>query len=215
MNLQEIRIKLERKKGQKEQILTSTTKVKDIIKGLEKDIIISEKARTIMQIVAQETQQELEYRLSEMVSLCLKSVFPNPYELVVKFVTRREKAECDLLFKRHDLLRKPKEASGIGSVDVGAFGLRIASWSLSKPRTRPLLLLDEPFKHLKGIDANIKVIQMVKALSKKLGLQIVMISDERVPMEEIEKGADKIFKVTMKNDISSIAVYKTKESSME
>ena len=90
MNLQEIRNKLERKKGQKEQILSSITKADTTIKGLEKDIIVSEKARTIMQIVAQETQQELEYRLSELVSLCLKSVFPNPYEFVVKFVTRRD-----------------------------------------------------------------------------------------------------------------------------
>jgi len=208
MNLQEIRNKLERKKGQKEQILSSITKADATIKGLEKDIIVSEKARTIMQIVAQETQQELEYRLSELVSLCLKSVFPNPYEFVVKFVTRREKAECDLLFKRNEFLAKPKDASGIGAVDVGAFGTRIASWSLSKPRTRPLLLLDEPFKHLKGIEANIKVIQMVKALSKQLGLQVIMVSDERVPIEEIEKGADKIFKVVMKNDVSHIGVYK-------
>jgi len=49
---------------------------------------------------------------------------------------------------------------------------------------------------------------MVKALSKQLGLQVIMVSDERVPIEEIEKGADKIFKVVMKNDVSQIGVYK-------
>jgi DNA repair exonuclease SbcCD ATPase subunit len=208
MNLQEMRTKIERKKGQKEQILITIRSLGEEITQLQKSVIASEEAQTIIQIEARKTQAELEYRLSELVSLCLKSVFPNPYEFVVNFIIKRGSTECELLFKRNDNLLKPLEASGIGAVDVAAFGLRIAAWSLSKPRTSNVLILDEPFKHLKGIEANKRVIQMVKALSKQLDLQIIMVSDERVPLAEIEKGADKIFKVTMTDDVSSIGVYR-------
>ena len=206
MNLYEFRQKLERRKGKRDQISDDLKSSRQTIKGLQKEIIVSEKVQIIIQIVAKETQEELEYRLSELVSLCLKSVFPNPYEFVVEFNIRRGKTECDLLFKRNKQLLKPVDASGIGIVDVAAFGLRVAAWSLSKPRTRSVLILDEPFKHLKGIESNKKVIQMVKALSEQLGLQIIMISDERVPIEEIEKGADRIFEVSIKKGVSQVGV---------
>lgn len=206
MDLYEVRRFLERKKGQKLQITNYLLTAKDDIVELKRQIIISEKAQAIHQIVARKTQGELEYRLSELVSLCLKSVFRNPYEFVVDFVVRRGKTECDLLFRRDGYLYKPVDASGIGAVDVGAFGTRVASWSLSKPRPRAVFILDEPFKHLKGIESNIKIIQVVKKLSESLGLQIIMVSDERVPIAEIKKGADRIFKVSIEDGVSSIEV---------
>jgi len=207
MSIYEFRQKLERRKGQRNQIHNNLKSIRKKIKELKEEIIISEKAQVIIQIVAKETQEELEYRLSELVSLCLKSVFPNPYEFIVDFKIRRGKTECDLLFKRNRQLMKPVDASGIGTVDVAAFGLRIAAWSLSKPRTRNVLILDEPFKHLKGIESNKKVIQMVKTLSEQLELQIIMISDERIPIEEIEKGADRIFEISInKKGVSKVEV---------
>jgi len=65
-------------------------------------------------------------------------------------------------------------------------------------------VLDEPAQNIKGDEANIKFIQMVKAVSERLGLQIIMVSDERVPLEDIEKGADKVFKVSIKNGKSVV-----------
>lgn len=204
MNLNYYKQKLERKKGQLDQLRSDLKKTKGIIINLKEDIKISEEAQTIMQVVAKETQEELEYRLAELVSLCLESVFKEPYKFVVNFETRRGKTECDLMFERNGKQMKPIDASGVGAVDVAAFGLRIAAWSLSIPKTRNILILDEPFKHLKGIEPNQKIIQTVKQLSEELGLQIIMVSDERVPIEEIEKGADRVFEVSIKDGISKV-----------
>lgn len=204
MNLNYYKQKLERKKGQRDQLKKDLADTETNIKRLKKDLIISEKAQTIMQVVAQETQQELEYRISELVSLCLESVFKNPYKFVVNFEMRRGKTECDLLFERNGKQMKPVDASGVGAVDVAAFGCRVAAMSLSIPQTRPVLILDEPFKHLKGKIPNQKVIQVVKQLSEELGIQVIMVSDERVTIEEIEKGADRIFEVSIKNGISKV-----------
>jgi KaiC/GvpD/RAD55 family RecA-like ATPase len=65
-------------------------------------------------------------------------------------------------------------------------------------------VLDEPAQNVKGDDANIKFIQMVKSVSERLGIQVIMVSDERVSLEDIEKGADKIFKVSIKNGKSIV-----------
>jgi ABC-type proline/glycine betaine transport system ATPase subunit len=89
---------------------------------------------------------------------------------------------------------------------VAGFALRLASWSMENPHSRNTLIMDEPFKHLKGFDENVRVIAMVKELSKKLNLQIIMVHDERVPFEEIEKGADKIFHTTIRHGISKVEV---------
>lgn len=176
------------------------------MKGIKREISISKKAQIVIQVAAQETQEELEYSIEEPVSLCLQSVFEDPYKFVANFVLRRSKTECDLLFQRRKRLSKPVDSSGIGTVDVAGFGTRVAVWSLSNPQTRSLFLLDEPFKHLKGIESNIKVIQLVKEISKQLGLQIILVSDERAPIDEIEKGADRIFNITLVNGVSVVEV---------
>lgn len=162
-------------------------------------------ASTIIKEVAEKTQKELEYYISEIPGLALSSVFPDPYKFVVEFVQRREKTEADLFFQRGDCLVDPMQASGLGAVDVAGFGLRLALWNLKRPKTRNVFVFDEIFKHLKGQKQNINIIQIIKELSKKLNLQIIMVHDERVPLQEIEKGADKIFKVVMKKRISEVS----------
>ncbi len=155
-----------------------------------------EQAREIVKEVAQKTQQELQYHLSDITSLAMEAVFPkDPYKIIIDFVQRRNKTECDIYFERDGNKADPLTASGGGAVDVGSFALRVASWSMQNPKTRNVLILDEPFSRLKGVEANKRAIQMIKQLSHKLNLQIIMISDERVSMEEIEQGADKIFHV--------------------
>jgi len=61
------------------------------------------------------------------------------------------------------------------------------------------IILDEPFKHLKGHDANQRVLDMVNEVSKKLNIQIIMISDERIPKEDIIASADKVFEISIKD----------------
>ena len=89
-------------------------------------------------------------------------------------------------------------------MNVAAFALRVALHNLQNPRKRAILVLDEPFQNVKGEEANIKCIQMVKEVSKRLGLQIIMISDERVPMKDIEEGADRVHTIKIKKGVSYV-----------
>lgn len=161
------------------------------LKQLQTDLFSYEKARAIMQLVAKETQEQLEYKISELVSLGLSAIFDNPYELVLEYEIKRGKTEANLLFKRNGNIVHPMLASGGGAVDVAAFGLRIAIWSLKTTRSRNTIILDEPTKHLskgKNIYSE-KFGKLVSELSKKLGIQFIIVTHDK----NIAKHADKVF----------------------
>ena len=148
-----------------------------------------QEARIVVQTVAEQTQKKIEYHISNLVTMALASVFPDPYEFVLRFVQRRNKTEADLLFLKNGNEGDPVDISGGGALDVASFALRVAIWSI-KP-TRNTLILDEPGKFISR-DLQIKFSEMIKHLSTKLGLQFIIVSH----VSEITESADKIFEVT-------------------
>lgn len=129
----------------------------------------------------------------------MDAVFDDPYELVVDFVQRRNKTECDLYFVRDGNRVDPMEESGVGAVDVAAFALRIAVYSMSRPHSRNVIILDEPF-HFLSEDHQERASIMLKELSKKLGLQFIITTHK----EGLTSYADKIFEVKKRKRISKI-----------
>jgi len=200
MDIKGLRQIVDQRKGQQE-------KLESIVAGIKKKLILTnrklrhhEQAREVIREVGLATQKQLQVQISELTSLALESVFDNPYQLMVEFIERRNKTECDLYFERDGNKVDPLNSAGGGAVDVAAFALRVASWAMKRPRPRNILLLDEPFSRLKGKNANLRALQMVHQISKDLGIQVIMVSDERVDRDLIEQTADKVF--DSRNDFS-------------
>jgi len=156
-------------------------------------------ARALVQKVAEETQQKIEYHISNLVSMALASVFPDPYEFRVRFIQRRNRTECDLLFVKNGEECDPLTAAGGGAVDVAGFALRIAVWSLKK--TRNVFILDEPFRFL-SVDLQAKCSAMIKEISEKLKIQIILISH----LPNIIESADRIFKIENVKGESKVSI---------
>jgi len=194
----QLRNKLEQQKGQKMQIAKSLTAVRVEIKKYRTSLTLHEKAREVVRIVGLATQKQLQFHISDITSLALEAVFENPYSLEVEFVQRRNKTECDLYFVRDEMRVDPITASGVGAVDIAAFALRIASWSMAQPKSSNTILLDEPFKHLKGEVENKKALDMIKKITDKLKMQIIMVSDERISREATIEATDKLFEVSIR-----------------
>ena len=199
-----LRNDLEQRKGRKLQVEQLIARTGSELKEKGRDLRRHEQAREIIREVGLQIQKNLQFHISEITTLALDAVFEHPYQLEAEFVQRRNKIECDLNFVRNGDKIDPLFASGVGAVDVAAFALRIASWSMSTPRPNNTLILDEPFKHLKGERANQRVLAMIKDISDKMKLQILMISDERISREQITESADRVFEVTIKNGVSMI-----------
>lgn len=199
MNLSNIRNQLERKKGQCQQIESSIADTEKRINSAEKELKFSQQAHLIIQTVAKQTQQELEYRIAEPVILALAAVFPNPYSFGVEFIEKRNKTEADLHFLRDDIKYDPLTSVGGGPVDVASFALRMALWSLKRPRTRNVIVLDEPFRFLSR-DLQPKAGLMLKEVSDKLGLQIIMITHN----SDLIEAGDKVFETNIEKGITIV-----------
>lgn len=199
MELSEVRNKLERLKGKKMELERSIKTLRTEIKQERKMSEDLQKAYEIIRIVGFETQQQLQFHISDITTLALESIFPEPYKLKLDLVKRRNKNECDILFERNGDTFKPLDSSGVGTVDVAAFALRIASWSMAVKRTRNTIILDEPMRFLSA-EYQENASEMIKEISKKLGIQFIIITHEPT----YASYADRTFTVTIKNGVSQV-----------
>jgi len=199
MKIEELRKSFDQLKGQQKQIQKNLKEAKTRYKSYSKELKKHEHAREIIKEVGLKTQQALAIHISDITSLALASVFDNPYELKVDFVKRRNKTECDLLFTRNDIEINPLDAAGGGAVDVASFALRVASWAMQRPLTRPIIILDEPMRFL-STDLQPKASEMLKQISEKLGIQFIIITHE----EELTEQADHIIEVSKSKNMTKI-----------
>ncbi len=204
MKLQMYKDKIQQLKGKKSKIVEDLTKAKTRSKRFRRELGYAEKAKILVQTIAESTQNELKYQLSELPKLALQGVFDDPYEFEVEFTIKREKPEANFYFVRDGARISPRNNTGLGAVDIAGLALRPALWSLRSPRNRPTIWLDEPFKHLKGAEANKRALAILHEICSPRpekswpGLQIVMIADERANREDLLEVADCVYEFTMR-----------------
>ena len=199
MTVIELRGQVERLKGKRQQVEAALKDKRESLRSVRYALRDHEQAHIILNEVGLKTQQQLQVHISDITSLALESVFNDPYQLIVEFVQRRNKTECDLYFERDDQRIDPVNASGGGAVDVAAFSLRIASWAMATPRTRSTIILDEPFRFLSA-DNQEKASVMIKELSQRLGIQFIIVTHETI----LAAYADKTFEVKKKRGKSIV-----------
>lgn len=186
-------------KGKKEEVEQTLIFLRKERQKTKRRLIRYEKAHAIVKQVELETQRQLQFHISDITSLALEAVFPNAYTLDVDFIEKRNKIECDLYFVRDGQRIKPVDASGGGAVDVAAFALRTASWSMESPRTDNVLLMDEPLRFL-SLDLQDKASEMIKEIANKLKLQFIIITHD----ETLSNYGDKLFDVKLRKGVSRI-----------
>jgi hypothetical protein len=199
MNTQSLRQRVERLKGSRDSTQARHDRASAKVESLTTRALHISEARELLAAVALETQEQLRYHISEIVTLAMDAVLDDPYELEVDFVPKRGKTECELWFSRDGGRVRPMDASGGGAVDVAAFALRVAIWSLRTHRTRATIVLDEPFRFL---SANLqpRAGEMLGELSKKMDLQFVMVTHS----EALTESADKVLRVKMKKGVTKV-----------
>lgn len=197
--LKEMRSIIDHRRGKRDSILELLYDAEAKQKQYESRMEDIERARTIIQHVAKETQSALEYHVSSLVSLALSSIFPDPYEFKLLFDVRSNRTEADTVFVRNGESMSPVDASGGGPVDVASFGLRISAWCIAQNRTRPTLFFDEPFRFVSR-DLQPVAGQMLRDVCERMGIQAVVVTHE----EEFIDVADRVFEVKNIEGISYV-----------
>lgn len=171
-----IRNQLEQRKGARNQIQADLKRIYREKKRSELRLKNYNDALVVVKEVGLKTQQQIEIHIGNLVTSALDFILPdNSYTFKMTFKERRDQIECDLMLEKDGEILDPVSSVGGGVVDVISFALRMASISILKGTIRPVLLLDEPFKHLSN-DKQGKAAKMLQTLSHKLGVQVIYIS---------------------------------------
>ena len=91
MTVSELRSAYEQQRGRQSQVADNIAGTKTKLIEMKRDLHRHEQAREIVREVGLATQQQLQYHISDITSLALEAVFPDPYALVAEFVERRTK----------------------------------------------------------------------------------------------------------------------------
>lgn len=187
-----------------EEIAREFSEVKARNKLLKSDLdaklekIISEKghvdqmvkARWILTEVATATQKRFKEKVETLVTMAIRSVFDRPFQFLLEFERKRNKMECrpeikelvDGKYRTFD----PAEDMGGGIVDIISFALRVVLWSLEKPRSRSVIVLDEPMKNLGKLVTLAG--QVLKEISHRLNFQLIIITHEDALIEVADRA---------------------------
>jgi len=187
--LKEARQKLNEELAERKLLKTRLKEEQNRSEELNRKNKSLEKVRSVFQEAGTRTQQRIENHISQIVSTALASIWDDPYEFELEFVIKRGKTEANLWFVRNDAKFPPMDTAGGGAIDVASMALRIAAWSINK-NTRPIIILDEPFKNLSE-NLQDRAASMLRMLSEKLDLQIIMVSH----INNLVKNSDKIIEV--------------------
>lgn len=156
----------------------SSILVKDLSKTqveLENELVVLEEANTLILETAKDIQRRVHERISTVVSSCLKSVFDDPYQFEIVFETKAGRTEAKIQFVRNEMGIDPLSSSGGGVVDVAAFALRIAAFSLRRPSLRKVLIFDEPFRFVSA-EYRPRVKALIEKLSEEFGIQFIIVT---------------------------------------
>lgn len=135
------------------------------------------KALVLLQDVASKTQDQLKEAIERIVQGSIDLLFPG-YEFKVKFVPKRGKVDAEFKLCKGNVEFDPLESNGGGVVDAITFSLRAGCLRLANKRQ--LLLLDEPFKHVRdgeAIKPRKELGQVLSTLVEKMGVQVIMVGD--------------------------------------
>lgn len=204
MRVQTLRRKFENLKGQQAAIKAQIKAEKSRLTALLGEHEATTQAHLILQEAAKMTQENLQYRISTLVSLAMEGVFNEPYTVHLTFEPQRGKTIANISFRTAEDNELTYEAAGGGVADVASLGLLFSLWTMQVPKTRNLLILDEPLKWLKGGNLPEKGAAMLSQISHRLGVQILMVSHS----PELIEHADRVFQVTKKRGISTVKILK-------
>ncbi len=188
-------------KGQRTLLERQQKSARESSEEWKRRAVAIDTAQALIQQVARDTQEKLKYHIEDIVQLALDSCFPDQYDFRVDFEIKRGRTEASLTLLKDGNPMNPMDANGGGIVDITSFALRLAAWSLSK--TDNVIIMDEPFRFLSR-DLHPKAGQIMKRLSHKLKLQMIMVTHSEELIEQSDRmftnriGRDGISKVTEK-----------------
>lgn len=166
------------------------------------------KARWTITEVQRMTQQRFKERMEGLVTLAIRSVFDKRnYEFELIFEEKRNQMEvkpiiCEWVDGVKYSYDSLEDDFGGGMVDIVSIAMRVVLWSMEMPKSRNIIILDEPGKNL-GVMVSLFG-KMLREISHKLGFQLIIITHD----EEILDNGDRAYLVVHDKKMSHVELLK-------
>jgi DNA repair exonuclease SbcCD ATPase subunit len=196
-SLFQVRDKLSQAKGKRDLLIDQFNDKVEELNTLDPLVENLTKARWVFTEVSKLTQEKFKDRVEKLVTMAIRSVFDRPFKFVLNFERKHNKLAIQPVVMEGENEYIPKDDMGGGVLDIIGFALRVVLWSLEKPRSRNVMVLDEPAKWTGRLIE--KFGQMVKEVSQSLNFQVIMVTHD----DELMQVADRAW-VVDHNGIYSI-----------
>ena len=151
-------------------------------------------------------QEKVSGVIAQVVTSALHVVHGPEYTFMVKFVTRRNSTEADLLLSKNGHLVDPLGNSGLGVANIIAIALRAAFIVMEGKRER-FMALDEPTAALM-VGKQALAGEVLQGLCQKLGFQIFLTTHS----VELAEYGDRVYYNSMDTKgISSVRLIEDKD----
>ena len=156
-----------------------------------------EEAQALVQLTATETQNQLKFHLEDLVQHAIESMFPGKYQFRVVFDIARGRTSASMFLESEGQPLDPMDECGGTVVQVVAFALRVAAWTLAP--TDNVILMDEPFA---AVSSDFRAVcgELLSGLSKRLGIQFIVVASHESGQSYLVDYADRVFEVTQDKD---------------
>lgn len=145
--------------------------------SLEKELKINKEALNVVKQMYQHIQNKIHEKIALLVTKCIRSIFLENIEFVIKFEEKKSRTEANLIFVKDDMELDPMESTGGGVMDVASFAIRLAYLMIKKPKPRNLIIMDEPFRFVSE-EARYRIRALIEQLARDLDIQFIIVTHQ-------------------------------------
>jgi hypothetical protein len=177
MDTEKIRKRINRLKADRRAALREVDDAKASLASYQATEADTLEAQKLINDVAERIQAAMHEGISGVVGLCLDAVFDDPYTFRIRFDQKRGKTEAVLELSRDGgVYDDPLNEVGGGVIDIVSFALRCA-YLLLRPGLRRVVVLDEPFRYVRGDAYRTRTRDILARLADDFGFQFVLNTD--------------------------------------
>lgn len=182
--MKQYRQQIDRLKSERQRIHDSIICEEANLRAKKKSLNNSHNALALFQEVSKDIQERAHIRIASIVTKALKAV-GSKYSFKLAFESKRGQTEAKPILVHAGEEYDPGFCVGNGVEDIVAFALRLAAISMTRPKPRKALIVDEPFKSLSK-RFHSKTGQLLETLSKELDIQIIIVTHKDEIARQIE-----------------------------
>lgn len=179
-----------RKQGQLAALQSAITANKMKLTELDKQVAIEEEVQKLLTLSASATWTTTKNLVEGLVTRAMHAIFSDrDYKFVLKQDVKRGANAVTFAIADNGMELDLADELGGGISDVVALILRIAFLSLYRPKLAPLLVLDEPLKHLAS-NYQPAAGRFLKQVCSELGVTMLITTHSK----ELSREADQLFR---------------------